>query len=293
MILKTLLKAIKPFRLISLLMTYILGAGLVQYVRQMRDWGVLLQGAIFILLVVLSVDFLYLMQTLAVRSSDYEKLEKKDLRLIKWVCALLSATFLTVATTLMVNWMMNDVLSQSLLVLFILFLVAGGLYYLTRLLPKLRVYQILVEAVLFVGLPPAIAFFLQSTDAHPFLTLISVSLTPAYVAMRLLRQISQFGTDQKQGRRTIVTQVGWERAMTYHNAFILLTYLFLALMTLFGFPWFLLWPAFLSLPIGLLEIWLMERTRRGAKPFWRVMFFATACVLFVPLYLLAFNFWVR
>ncbi len=81
--------------------------------------------------------------------------------------------------------------------------------------------------------------------------------------------------------------------MTYHNAFILLTYLFLALMTLFGFPWFLLWPAFLSLPIGLLEIWLMERTRRGARPIWRVMFFATACVLFVPLYLLSFNFWVR
>ena len=58
-------------------------------------------------------------------------------------------------------------------------------------------------------------------------------------------------------------------------------------------PWFLVWPVFLSLPIGLLEIWLMERIRRGAKPFWRVMKFASALVFFLPIYLIGFTFWIR
>jgi hypothetical protein len=47
------------------------------------------------------------------------------------------------------------------------------------------------------------------------------------------------------------------------------------------------------LPIGLLQVWLMERVKRGMKPLWRVMRFATACVLFIPLYLIGFAFWIR
>jgi hypothetical protein len=81
--------------------------------------------------------------------------------------------------------------------------------------------------------------------------------------------------------------------MTLHNALILLTFLLFAMVTLFGFPWFLLWPVFLVLPLGLLEIWLMERVRRGSKPLWIVMQIAAACVLFIPMYLVGFAFWIR
>jgi hypothetical protein len=65
------------------------------------------------------------------------------------------------------------------------------------------------------------------------------------------------------------------------------------LIALIGFPWFILWPVFLTLPIGLFEIWLMEGVRRGKKPLWGLMQFATACVLFIPIYLLGFAFWIR
>jgi hypothetical protein len=50
---------------------------------------------------------------------------------------------------------------------------------------------------------------------------------------------------------------------------------------------------FLTLPLGLVEIWLMERVRRGQKPLWRIMQFAMGSTFVIPVYLLAFAFWLR
>jgi hypothetical protein len=43
----------------------------------------------------------------------------------------------------------------------------------------------------------------------------------------------------------------------------------------------------------LLQVWLMERVKRGMKPLWGIMQFASACVLWMPMYLIGFAFWIR
>jgi 1,4-dihydroxy-2-naphthoate octaprenyltransferase len=120
-----------------------------------------------------------------------------------------------------------------------------------------------------------------------------LGFVPAYLAYRILDQIARFGEDHRLEKVSFVTQTGWAKGMTFHNALILLTFFLFALVSLIKIPWFLMWPVFLSLPIGLLEIWLMERVRAGGKPLWRVMKFASAMVFFLPVYLLAFAFWIR
>jgi 1,4-dihydroxy-2-naphthoate octaprenyltransferase len=160
-------------------------------------------------------------------------------------------------------------------------------------LPDLQPYSLLAEVVLFVVIPPAFAFFIQSEDFHRLLTLTVLPLIAAYLSYPLLLSLKWFGRDYQLEQKTFATLVGWERAMVYHNALILLAYLLFALIALLDFPWFLLWPVFLTLPIGLLEVWLMERVRRGKKPLWRIMQVATACVYFIPMYLIGFAFWIR
>jgi len=172
-------------------------------------------------------------------------------------------------------------------------IVLGIFDYLAQINESMQIYQVMSEALLFVILPPTVAFFFQSQDLHRLLTLVVIGLVPAYLAYRLLVQLSHFGRDIKLGNHTVVTKIGWEKAMVLHNALILLTYLLFALITPLGFPWFLIWPVFLSLPIGLLEIWLMERVRQGKKPLWRVMQIATAAVFLLPIYLISFAFWIR
>lgn len=293
MILQILLRAQKPFRLISLVMSYLLGAGFVQYVREMRSWSVFVQGGIFLLLFVLSLDYLRALQGL-VDPCDWPKgMSARDIRQVRWIIAVLTATLLTVAASILIIWMQLGLIWQGLVFLLLVMLFMGGLYYVTQVIEKFKQWALLVEVLLFIVIPPAVAFFLQSDNPHRLLTMVVIALVPGYLANRLLILLRHFANDYKFGVQTIVVQIGWEKAMVYHNAFILLTYLLYALIALLGFPWFIIWPVFLTLPIGLVEIWLMERVKRGAKPLWKIMQFATACVLFLPLYLIGFAFWIR
>ena len=286
-------KIIKPFRLISLLTTYALGLGLVQYVRSLRSWSFAIQGFVFLLLITLAVEALGLLSQVRRQIQLIRDLTDKQRRQLRMVLAVIAGTFLTVATTIFVGWMVAGVLWQGWLSLILLALLAGIVYYLTLAIQEIRAYEILGEVLLFVIIPPAMAFFIQSKDFHRLLTLTVIPFVASYLCYPVLLSLKWYAADQRHERKTIATQIGWERVMVFHNALILLAYLLFALITLFNFPWFLLWPVFLTLPIGLLEIWLMERVRRGRKPLWRVMQVATASVYFIPMYLLGFAYWIR
>ncbi len=293
MILKSVMQALKPFRLISLVMTYLLGAGLVQYVREMKSWSAFIQGGLFLLLISLSLELMRTLQRLAVPRNWPEGMSLNEVKQVRWIIAILTATFLTVATAIVVTWMQTNILWSGAGFLLVALLIAGAFYYFAEALKFLKPFGLLIEVLVYVVIPPAIAYFLQSDDPHRLLTMVVVALVPSYLANRLLSMLKRFGRDQKYGVGTLVTLVGWENTMFFHNALILLTYLLYALVAVLGFPWFLIWPVFLTLPIGLTQIWLMERVKRGMKPLWRVMQVAAASVLFIPAYMLGFAFWIR
>jgi 1,4-dihydroxy-2-naphthoate octaprenyltransferase len=293
MIFRTLLKPIKPFPLVSLLAMYALGGGLVQYLEGMRSWPVFIQGAVFLLLWILAFDELALVSHLRDRKKWPDGMTLQAARQTRWSAAIISATLLTVAVTVFINWMVAGIVWQGLAFLVFGFILFVVLQYLSRLIPGVAPYRLLLETLVIAVSPPAMAFFLQSQEYHPFLSFVVLGLVPFYLAYRVLEPLKNFGRDQASERPTIVTALGWDRVMTLHNGLILVGFLVMALIALLGFPWFMLWPVFLTFPIALLEIWLMERVRRGAKPLWTVMSFAAASVFFIPLYLLGFAFWIR
>lgn len=293
MVFKTILKAFKPFRLISLVMTYLMGASLVQYVRDMASWPVFIQGGIFLLLIALSLELFCLLPSMRDPKNWPEGMGLREVKQLRIIIAAITATLLTVATTILITWMQVGIMWQGLVFLLLALMVVGGLYFLSQVVAGLRSVVLWIEVLFFVVFPPALAYFLQSRDLHSCLTMVVISLVPAYLANRILHLLQDFGRDQFYEVETLATRLGWENAMFYHNALILLTYFLFALIAVLGVHWFLLWPVFLTLPIGLLEIWLMERMRRGTKPLWRVMRFAAACVLFIPVYLIGFAFWIR
>ncbi len=81
--------------------------------------------------------------------------------------------------------------------------------------------------------------------------------------------------------------------MTLHNVLILSAYFLLGLAMFFSLPLAIALPAFLTLPIGLLQIWQMRRIAAGVAPNWRALTL-TGLALFASMaYLLAFAFWTR
>ena len=245
------------------------------------------------LLVVLGLDYLRDLGRSFDQRTWPESATHREIKQLRLILGLVSATLLTVATTLFVNWMVGGIVWQGVYFLLLTLVLIGGLYYFSAFNKKLQPYGILFEALLVVVIPPALGYFIQSESLHRLLTLVILGLVPIYMAYGLLEHLIHYGQEEKSEQRTIATAIGWEKTMVLHNAFILLGYVLMALTSLMGFPWFLLWPVFLTLPIGLLEIWLMDRVRRGRKPLWRIMQFATASVLLIPVYLLAFAFWTR
>lgn len=293
MIFRLLTKSLKPLRLISLVMTYLMGGGLVQYLREIKSWLVFIQGGLFLVLVTLSVELLCLLQFLVEPKNWPEGMDARGAKQARLIIAAIVVTFLTVATTFLTTWVQMGVVWQGLVILLLALLAVAGVYYFSLVAAFLRPYRLLVEVLLYVAFPPAMAYFLQSNDLHRYLTMVVISLVPAYLANRILSLLESFGRDHKFEVETFVTRLGWESAMFFHNALILMTYFLFALIAVLGVHWFIIWPVFLTLPIGLLEIWLMERVRRGMKPLWRVMQFAAACVLLIPVYLIGFAFWIR
>lgn len=293
MIVRTVLKSIKPFSLVSLFTTYILGAGLVQYLRKFLGLGDLLLGGLFLLFVVIGFELMGINQDLRDARNWPSNSSPVEVRRARWIIALIVTTLLTVSVTIFIDWMVRDVLWQGLVFLVVGFVITCALYFISENNKILKPYKILIESFLFVVIPPAFAFFLQSSEPHRLLTLVVVGLIPTFLAYRIMVQLKSYNDDLTSGTNTFVSHIGWEKAMVAHNALILLSYLLFAMDAIIGFPWFLLWPVFLTLPIGLVEIWLMERVRHGSKPLWRLMQFATASVFFIPMYLLGFAFWIR
>lgn len=290
---KALLKPIKIYRLVGLLMTYVMGTALASYVEGMRSWSAFWTGAAFLCCVILGFDFMQALQRVNDEGYRPEGITLAELKQVRLGLALIAATLMTVGFTIIVGWMIEGLIWQSLIILLVVTFTVGGVLILEGTSARLQLFYPLLETILVVIIPPAFGFFLQTQQMHRFLTMVVMGFVPFYLAFILLRQLIKFGNDQRKEKLTAVTAIGWEAAMVLHNTLILFGYLLLALAALLGLPWGLVWPVFLTAPLGLLEIWLMERVRRGQKPLWRIMQVAMGAVFLLPAYLLTLALWIH
>ena len=158
------------------------------------------------------------------------------------------------------------------------------IYYLSQTIAILKPFHLLIEVLLLVVIPPALAFFLYSDDLHPYLTLVVISLVPAYLANRLLHGLENFNHDQKYEVDTLVMRIGWENAMIIHNVLILLTYFLVGLSAVWGLHWFIICRFFIS------ANWFVGNLVDGESPRDEttvgVMRFAAGSVFFISVYLI-------
>ena len=212
---------------------------------------------------VVSLELLKLLYDLNNPKNWPEGSHLNQIRQTRWVLVAVIAVLMTSATVLFFGWMVKKIVSQGLVLLVVTFLFAGFLYYLAKANCNFQPFQIFFETFLFVIIPPALAFFLQSDDLHSFLPLMVLGFVPAYLAYRILDQIARFGEDHRLEKVSFVTQTGWAKGMTFHNALILLTFLFaLVSIKIPGSSC----GSFPQPSDRLVEIWLMERVRAGGKP---------------------------
>jgi 1,4-dihydroxy-2-naphthoate octaprenyltransferase len=138
---------------------------------------------------------------------------------------------------------------------------------------------------------PSIGFLLQAKENHRLLTIILIPLTALALAYFLIINFTTFPFDQKYQRGTLLRRLTWERAVPLHHSLIVFAYVIFAIAPLLGF--FILWPAFLTLPFAILQILLLRNISTGGKPNWTLLTATALAVFGLTTYFITLTFWLR
>ncbi len=140
---------------------------------------------------------------------------------------------------------------------------------------------------------PLLGFVLQAGDFHRLVPILALPVTALALAYFLVLDFPSFAEDLKYERLTLLTRLGWQRAIPLHHGLVLAAFLLLAAAPLFGISLRLIWPAFLTLPFAIFQIYLLRSLALGARPLWKPLAVAAAALLALTIYLLAFSLYLR
>jgi 1,4-dihydroxy-2-naphthoate octaprenyltransferase len=208
---------------------------------------------------------------------------------------LLQSTYaaLTIAGVSLVTLMLTDSISPAAAMLLFLSLI----FLLAYSVPPLRLaekgYGELILAVNWGTLAPAASFLLQTDDYHRLLPMIAFPVTLLALAYLLAADFPTFASDNKIGRRTLLSRLSWQRALPTHHVLVLSAFLLLAVSPFMGVPWGLVSPAFFALPFAVLQVYWLQRIGSGGRPFWRFVNVLLPAVFGLTAYLLASAVWLR
>jgi 1,4-dihydroxy-2-naphthoate octaprenyltransferase len=139
---------------------------------------------------------------------------------------------------------------------------------------------------------PSFGYLLQADETHRLL-IITIPLTFLAFAYFMVMDFPTFASDQKYNRTTFLTRLGWERVVPLHHVFVLFAFVFFAITPALGIPLVLIWPAFLTLPFALFQIFQLRALSLGAPANWPLLTATALSVFGLTAYFLTLTFWLR
>jgi 1,4-dihydroxy-2-naphthoate octaprenyltransferase len=276
--------------LLSVILLYLLGIGMARDNGANINWGLVLLGQLWLLALQLGGSFLHAYFDIRLGSPHDD--DDLPVPLSRAARLLIAYAFLAAAASLSV--LVIRVVDTPAVFLIMSVMACGALCY---SVPPLRLaytgYGELVLSLLVANLTPALGYQLQGGDSLRLLAMVTFPLTALHLAMLLVFSLSTYAGDMKFARRTLMIRMGWQNGMLLHNILVLGAYLLLMLAITFGLPWRVGVPALLTLPIGILQIWTVNRIAAGAKPQWKSLTVMAMALFGITAYLLAFSFWIR
>jgi len=286
-----LLKLLRPLHLILAALTYFFGTGLADYLGKpfLVDsfWlglvGVLLaQGSMSLLAKIFRLDVEPLL----------ENETRKDRQSLRNNLLYVSIAFLTVVAVMAFLLFIRSHLSLPAFI----FLLVSLVLILSYSVPPFRLVnrgfgEFLLAAHLAYVIP-SLAYILQAGETHRFLSL-TVPLTFLAFSYFIILNFPAYAGDRKLNRITFLTRLGWERVVPLHHIFVLFAYLLFLTSPAFGLSLSLVWPAFLTFPFALFQIYQLRNISLGFPPNWTLLNATALAVFGLTAYFLSLTFWLR
>jgi len=286
-----LLKLIRPLHLLFAALTYSLGAGIADYLGVTFHAAPFWLGLLGVVLAQLTMSILPEIFRL-----DVEPLAENETRSQRQTLRnnLLYVSLASLASLALIFYALFA--SNQLPLSSFLFPALSLVILLAYSLPPFRLanrgFGELLLAIHLAYIFPSIAFVLQSGDVHRFLA-VTIPLTFLTFAYFIVMNFQSFAQDQKFRRVTFLTRLGWERVVPLHHIFVLFAYVFFLAMPAFGLTLSLLWPAFLTLPFALYQIFQLRNIALGLPPNWTLLNATALAVFGLTTYFITLTFWIR
>lgn len=288
---KNLLRLSRPLHILLAALAYFLGASIANYLGEPLRADSFWLGLIAVILAQASMNLL----AEVFRPGNEVIIEgesRKDRLMLRNNALYVSIAALTANAMIAFLLYSNNHLSVPAF----FFLLLSLLLVLAYAIPPFRFinrgFGELVLAVHIAYVLPSIAYILQSDETHRFL-LISIPLTFLAFSYFIVMDFPTFASDRKYNRSTLLTRLGWERAVPLHHLFVLLAYLFFLVGPVFGLSISLLWPAFLTFPFALFQIFQLRNLSLGAPTNWTLLTVTALSVFGLTAYFLSLTFWLR
>ncbi|HEX2997139.1 MAG TPA: prenyltransferase [Anaerolineales bacterium] len=286
---KNLLRLSRPLHLLLAALTYFLGASIANYLGKPFRSDSFWLGLIAALLAQASMNLLVEVFRPANEPILEEKETRKDRLTLRNNALYVSLAALSADAVIAFLLYTNDHLPVAAF----LFLLLSLILVLTYSIPPFRFINrgfgefILAAQLAYVF--PSIGYILQSDETHRFL-FVALPLTFLALAYFVVMDFPAFAADTKYNRSTLLTSLGWERVVSLHHLFILFAYLSFLAAPIFGISLSLLWPAFLTLPFALFQIYQLRNIALGAPPNWKLLTVTALAVFGLTVYFLSVSF---
>jgi 1,4-dihydroxy-2-naphthoate octaprenyltransferase len=288
---RNLLRRSRPIHLLLGALTYFLGASIANYLGKPFRTDAFWLGLVAVLLAQISVNLL----AEVFRPVNEPILEGETLKdRITFRNNALYISIAALTTNAVIAFLLYN--NNRLTISSFFFLLLSLFIVLAYSIPPVRLinrgFGELLLAAHLAYVFPSIAYILQAGETHRFL-LLTIPLVFLAFAYFIIMDFTSFASDRKYERITFLTRLGWERVVPLHHLFVVLAYLFFLASPAFGLSLSLLWPALLTLPFALFQIFQLRNIALGAPPNWILLTLTALSVFGLTVYFLSLTFWLR
>lgn len=288
---RNILRLSRPLHLLLAALTYFLGASIANYLGKPFRTDSFWLGFIAILLAQISMNLLAEVFR-PINEPVIENETLKDRLTLRNNALYISIAALTASAVIVFLLYTNNRLTLASFLFLLLSLVILLAYSIPPVRLINRGFGELLLAAHLAYVFPSVAYILQAGETHRFL-LLTIPLVFLAFAYFIVMDFPSFASDRKYERITLLTRLGWERVVPLHHLFVLLAYIFFLASPAFGLSLFLLWPAFLTFPFALFQIFQLHNIALGVPPNWILLTVTALSVLGLTVYFLSLTFWLR
>ena len=289
---KDILTLFRPFNLLLTGLAYALGVGMAKYLGISLRPDILFEGALFVLLIVAVSSALnaYFSPEYIFPKTIEDRQERNLLLRLLFISALVMLGICAMIVFLLIR-------SGSIVPTALFFIIIYTIIALSVSIPPARLadkgFGEFAEAILVSGLPIIIAFILQANQVHRMVSYFSFPITLLALVFFLVMDFPRYGTDQKNGRQSLLLRLSWQRGITIHNYLLAVVFMLLAAAPFFGIPLGICWPPLLTFPLAVYQVIMLRNISIGMAPNWSVLKVNGSALIGLAIYLLAYAFWMQ